>query len=92
MATLPAEADGRDLRSLLVGYHRDDKLVLAGGTGFTRETGHQLAAQLPKLKRAKPPFAAVPREYRRGVEWVDNRPPTRRRQGGNSPESGQSVP
>ena len=48
MATLRAEADGRDLQLLLMGYYRDNKLVLAGkvGTGFTRESGHQLAARL----------------------------------------------
>jgi ATP dependent DNA ligase C terminal region len=108
MATLPAEAVGCDLRSLLVGYHRDDKLDLAGkvGTGFTRESGHQLAAQLPKLKRAKPPFAAVPREYRRGsngsmIDYLHSvaeeeiascgAPSKRRRSGIISPGKGEQL-
>ena len=66
---MPSEAAGRDLRSLLVGYYQDGKLVLAGkvGTGFTLESGRELAARLRKLERADPPFATVPREYRRGV-------------------------
>jgi bifunctional non-homologous end joining protein LigD len=72
---MPSEAAGRDLRSLLVGHYRDGKLVLAGkvGTGFTLESGRQLAARLRKLERVDPPFATVPREYRRGVTWVEPR-------------------
>jgi bifunctional non-homologous end joining protein LigD len=70
-----SEAAGRDLRSLLVGYYSDGKLIFAGkvGTGFTLESGRDLATRLRKLERPQPPFLAVPREYWRGVKWVEPR-------------------
>ena len=69
---IASDAPGRDLRSLLLGYYQDGKLILAGkvGTGFTLESGREMAARLRKIGRADPPFASVPREYRRGVKWV----------------------
>jgi len=49
------------------------KLVFAGkvGTGFTLRSGRELAQRLARMARADSPFEAVPREYRRGVNWVE---------------------
>jgi bifunctional non-homologous end joining protein LigD len=64
---------GRELRSLLVGYYQDHKLVFAGraGTGFSVKVARDLAGRLTKLARADSPFVGVPLEYRRGVIWVE---------------------
>src|SRR5262249_41652253 len=63
----------RDLKSLLVGYYRDNKLVFAGrvGTGFSARTERDLLTHLRALQRAASPFVSVPKEYRRGVNWVE---------------------
>jgi len=70
-----SEAAGRELRSLLVGYFRRGRLVVAGkvGTGFDLKTGRELAVRLARLARRDPPFATVPAEYRRGIRWVEPR-------------------
>jgi bifunctional non-homologous end joining protein LigD len=72
---MPSEASGRELRSLLVGYYRGKQFIYAGkvGTGFTRESGRDLVARLRKIARPDPPFAAIPRAERRGVDWVEPR-------------------
>jgi bifunctional non-homologous end joining protein LigD len=70
-----SETTGRDLKSLLVSYYQDGQLIFAGrvGTGFSLKAGRELMARLRKHGRSDPPFASVPREYRRGVNWVEPR-------------------
>jgi bifunctional non-homologous end joining protein LigD len=60
-----------DLGALLLGYYEDGELRYAGkvGTGFTRETLRDLAAQLAPLKRERSPFADEVRE--RTATWVE---------------------
>jgi bifunctional non-homologous end joining protein LigD len=60
-----------DLGALLLGYYDDGDLRYAGkvGTGFTRETLHDLAAKLAPLKRDRSPFADEVRE--RTATWVE---------------------
>ena len=60
-----------DLGALLLGYYDDGELRYAGkvGTGFTRETLHDLAARLAPLKRDGSPFADEVRE--RTATWVE---------------------
>jgi bifunctional non-homologous end joining protein LigD len=60
-----------DLGALLLGYYDDGELRYAGkvGTGFTRETLHDLAAKLSPLKRDNSPFADEVRE--RTATWVE---------------------
>jgi bifunctional non-homologous end joining protein LigD len=60
-----------DLGALLLGYYDDGELRYAGkvGTGFTRETLRDLAAQLAPLKRDRSPFADRVRE--RTATWVE---------------------
>jgi bifunctional non-homologous end joining protein LigD len=60
-----------DLGALLLGYYDDGELRYAGkvGTGFTRETLRELAAQLAPLKRDRSPFADEVRE--RTATWVE---------------------
>jgi bifunctional non-homologous end joining protein LigD len=60
-----------DLGALLLGYYDDGELRYAGkvGTGFTRETLRDLAAQLAPLKRDRSPFADEVRE--RTATWVE---------------------
>jgi bifunctional non-homologous end joining protein LigD len=60
-----------DLGALLLGYYDDGELRYAGkvGTGFTRETLHDLAAKLSPLKRDDSPFADEVRE--RTATWVE---------------------
>jgi bifunctional non-homologous end joining protein LigD len=62
-----------DLGALLVGHYEGRKLRYAGkvGTGFTRATLKDLAAQLAKLTRDDSPFADEIRE--RNVTWVQPR-------------------
>ncbi|SRR6266481_566497 len=63
----------RELQSLLVGYYRAGQLIFAGrvGSGFSLKEGRELMATLRKHGRSDPPFVSVPREYRRGVNWVE---------------------
>jgi DNA ligase D-like protein (predicted ligase) len=60
-----------DLGALLLGYYDHGELRYAGkvGTGFTRETLRDLAAQLTRLKRDRSPFADEVRE--RTATWVE---------------------
>jgi DNA ligase D-like protein (predicted ligase) len=60
-----------DLGALLLGYYDGDELRYAGkvGTGFTRETLHDLANRLAPLKRDRSPFADEVRE--RTATWVE---------------------
>ncbi|HXF55054.1 MAG TPA: DNA ligase D [Hyphomicrobiaceae bacterium] len=61
------------LRSLLVGVHRDGRLVYAGrvGTGFDASTSRALLKRLNRLATDIPPFtgSAAPRRER-DVTWV----------------------
>ena len=58
--------------ALILGYHRDGKLIYAGrtGTGFTQKTHGLLRDRLDKLRRDKSPFESVPQGVSRGVIWV----------------------
>ena len=59
--------------SLVLGYHRDGKLVHAGrvGTGFSQAVARDLAARLAPLARKTPPFAGkLTADAARGVTWV----------------------
>jgi bifunctional non-homologous end joining protein LigD len=60
-----------DLGALLLGYYDDGELRYAGkvGTGFNRETLHDLAAKLAPLKRDNSAFADEVRE--RTATWVE---------------------
>ena len=61
-----------ELGALLVGYYEDGRLRYAGkvGTGFDRQTLHDLARRLRALRRESSPFAGddVPE---RGTTWVE---------------------
>jgi bifunctional non-homologous end joining protein LigD len=63
-----------ELGALLLGYFEHGRLRYGGkvGTGFDRETLHELARRLAPLRRADPPFAdeAAPA---RGTTWVQPR-------------------
>jgi bifunctional non-homologous end joining protein LigD len=66
-------ADGTELRSLIVGVHRDGKLVPVGrvGTGFSGEKIRLLTSRLKKVASAKSPFEErVPLPAGRKVHWV----------------------
>jgi bifunctional non-homologous end joining protein LigD len=62
-----------DLGALLLGYYADGALRYAGkvGTGFTRATLRELAAELAPLRRDTSPFADEVRE--RSATWVEPR-------------------
>ena len=71
-----SDKQGRSLKSLLLGYYdRAGKLVFAGkaGTGFSLQLGRQLVERLRKIEQNEPPFASVPRDYRRGSRWAEPR-------------------
>jgi bifunctional non-homologous end joining protein LigD len=71
-----SDKQGRSLKSLLLGYYdHAGRLRFAGkaGTGFTLKAGHDLVAQLRKIERPIPPFAAVPSSYVRGSRWAEPR-------------------
>jgi bifunctional non-homologous end joining protein LigD len=71
-----SDTRGRSLRSLLLGYYdHAGRLRFAGkaGTGFALKLGHDLVAQLRKIERPNPPFAAVPSSYLRGSRWAEPR-------------------
>jgi bifunctional non-homologous end joining protein LigD len=59
-----------DLGALLLGHYAHGQLLYAGkvGTGFTRQTLRDLAAQLAPLRRPRSPFAQEVREP--GAVWV----------------------
>ena len=54
---------GRDLGSLLIGYHDRGKLIYAGsvGTGWSIQLGRSILAKLQRIGREASPFVAVPR-------------------------------
>lgn len=62
------------LRSLLVGAHKDGKLVYIGkvGTGFGRDTVARVLPKLERLRSDKSPFAAGPVAPRRepNLNWA----------------------
>ncbi|MBM3598113.1 MAG: DNA ligase D [Alphaproteobacteria bacterium] len=70
---LSSTATGRDLRSLLVGYHEKGKLRYAGkvGTGFDEKSGGKLLAALKSRSRKDSPFVGVPAEIARGIHWIE---------------------
>jgi len=63
----------RGFRSLLVGTWDDGKLVYAGrvGTGFDDAALEDLGGRFKKLARKDSPFEALPREIRRGAQFVE---------------------
>jgi bifunctional non-homologous end joining protein LigD len=79
---MESDKRGRGLRSMLLGYYDRSKVIFAGkaGTGFDLKIGHDLVAQLRKLERADPPFAAVLRAYQRSSAALAADLPLLRRQ------------
>lgn len=68
---VPSKGSGRELGSIVAGYHKDGVLRPAGrvGTGFTRKSAATLKARLDAIKAASSPFqGAAGRE--RGIVWV----------------------
>jgi bifunctional non-homologous end joining protein LigD len=67
-----SDKKGRDLKSLLVGYYRQGKLIFAGrlGTGFNMKISKDLTARLSKITQPQMPFEAVPKAYLKGALWV----------------------
>ena len=74
-AARDGEPSGRDLKSLLLGYYEDPRLVFAGrvGTGFSVRVERDLLTRLGKLQRRDSPFVSVPREFSRGATWAEPR-------------------
>lgn len=67
-------SDGRgSIGALLVGFHEGGKLVYGGkvGSGFGDKLLADLQHRLELRKRDSSPFADVPAELRRGVQWVE---------------------
>ena len=66
-----SSASSRSFRSVLLGQHRDGKLVYAGkvGTGFNRDSMDMLADRFAALKADKA-AAPVPRAEARGAHWI----------------------
>ncbi len=66
-----SSASGRAFRSLLLGQHKDGKLVYAGkvGTGFDQDSMAMLAKKFAARER-KSPAAEVPRAEARGAHWI----------------------
>ena len=70
---VPSTVDRDLVGSLVLGLHRDGKLVHVGrvGTGFGRAVAAGLAERLKKIARKTPPFAEKPdAAAARGVTWV----------------------
>jgi len=66
-------SDGEDrIGSLLLGYYSEGKLKYAGrtGTGFTQKMRRMLRERVEPMRLAKPAFAAVPADAKRGAIWV----------------------
>ena len=59
--------------ALLLGYYEGGKLIYAGrtGTGFTQKSHRLIRDKLDSLSSAKPSFASVPTDARRGARWVE---------------------
>jgi bifunctional non-homologous end joining protein LigD len=67
-------SDGRgSIGALLVGFHEDEKLLYAGkvGSGFNDRLLADLQHRLDVRRRKTSPFAAVPAELRKDVQWVE---------------------
>jgi len=64
-----------ELGALLLGYFDGDRLRYAGkvGTGFDRDTLHELGGRLRSLERGTPPFVDAGAITERGVTWVTPR-------------------
>ena len=62
----------RRFRALLLGQHKDGKLIYAGkvGTGFNQDNMEMLAEKFARLSR-ETPAAAVPRAEARGAHWIE---------------------
>ncbi|MFN4087475.1 MAG: DNA ligase D [Alphaproteobacteria bacterium] len=72
---IPSQARPGAVASLLVGYHRDGRLVYAGrvGTGMSDATATDLRRRLESIGRGTPPFAAVPKAAAKGAVWAQPR-------------------
>jgi bifunctional non-homologous end joining protein LigD len=68
----PSAAMPRAVGALVAAFHEDGKLRYAGriGTGYTRDTAHDLWKRLEKLRVERPPIALPPDERRKDVVWV----------------------
>jgi bifunctional non-homologous end joining protein LigD len=68
----PPSNGGHGIGALLLGYYGKGKLIYAGrsGTGFTQKTQRILRDKLGKLLVKRSPFAELPTEARRNVQWV----------------------
>jgi bifunctional non-homologous end joining protein LigD len=71
----PLEARGREVASLLLGYHDKGKFIYAGkvGTGFSAQLAHSLAARLSGHSLTGSPFVDVPRVDARDTRWIEPR-------------------
>jgi bifunctional non-homologous end joining protein LigD len=68
---LASAATGRGLRSIIVGYRKNGKLVHAGrvGTGFTTKAEDDLKRKLEKLKVKSPAVAGLEKKEKDAI-WV----------------------
>jgi bifunctional non-homologous end joining protein LigD len=68
---LASAASGRGLRSIIVGYRKNGKLVYAGrvGTGFSTKAGDDLKRKLEKLKVKSPAIAGLEKKEKNAI-WV----------------------
>jgi bifunctional non-homologous end joining protein LigD len=69
---VPSRGSGRELGSLVLGYHADGALQPAGrvGTGFTRKSAAALKRRLDAIKTENPAFAGAAGRDRE-VVWVE---------------------
>jgi bifunctional non-homologous end joining protein LigD len=69
---LPSDKTGRGIRSLIMSYRKDGKLVPGGnvGTGFTAETLRDLQKKLDPLRVKSAPFTG-PAARQKGAVWVE---------------------
>ena len=68
---LASAATGRGLRSIIVGYRKNGKLVHAGrvGTGFSTRAGDDLKRKLEKIKVKSPAVAGLEKKEKDAI-WV----------------------
>ena len=68
---LTSAATGRGLRSIIVGYRKNGKLVHAGrvGTGFSTKAGDDLKRRLDKIRVKSPAVAGLEKKERDAL-WV----------------------
>src|SRR5262245_4942058 len=66
-------SDGGAIGALLVGFPEDGQLLYAGkvGSGFTGRLLTDLQHRLEARRRKGSPFAEVPAEHKRAVQWVE---------------------